>query len=58
MEIQLFLIMIQEVISRFNRGQRLTWEEKDVCLKIIKHAAMRLVDVKNSIEWQQNAPPP
>ena len=42
MEIQLFLIMIQEVISRFNRGQRLTWEEKAMCLRIVKNAAVVL----------------
>ena len=42
MEIELFLIMIQEVWIRFQRGQRLSWEEKAICLEIVKRAALLL----------------
>lgn len=50
MELELFFIMIREVISRFNRGQRLTPEEKSVCLQIIKNVAVLTLDTVRTIK--------
>ena len=50
MELELFFIMTREVISRFNRGQRLTPEEKAVCLQIIKNLAVVTLDSARSIK--------
>lgn len=50
MEMQIFLIMVQEVISRFNRGQKLTPEEKAVCLQIIKNLAVVTLNTARTIK--------